>query len=383
MHRLSRSGVLDGALGVAAALGLVVITQRIGATGSDQRVLDGVGYGCVVVAGLSLSLRRRAPTVGVLAAGGAVALYAVRDYPGGPVFLAPLVAAFFLASAHSLRRTLPAVAAATAALLVTALADGTGDSAGWLPVVFVGWMTAAVLLGEAARARRDRFAALEERARYLEQSREQEARRRVAEERLRVARDVHDVVAHTLSGIALQAGVGAKLAEADAARESFATIRRSAKEGLGELRTALDLLRGGGGSPPRQPTPALADLGRLLDDIGAGGIELRLVTRGTPRPLPSMVEVAAYRIAQESLTNAARHSGSPRAVVRLTYGGGWLEVEVLDEGCGSVYRANDGHGIAGMRERALAAGGRFEAGPRPEGGFRVWAELPTGDGVAP
>jgi hypothetical protein len=126
--------------------------------------VDGVGYGCVVVAGLSLSLRRWAPTAGVLAAGGAVVLYAARDYPGGPVFVAPLVAAFFLASVHSLRSTLPAVSAATAALLVTGLVDGTADGAGWLPLVFVCWMAAAVLLGEAARARRGHVVALEERA---------------------------------------------------------------------------------------------------------------------------------------------------------------------------------------------------------------------------
>ncbi len=373
--------MLDVALGVVVALGLVVITYRIDATPGRDRVVDGLGFGCVVVAGMSLSLRRRAPTVGVLAAGGAVALYTARDYPGGPVFVAPLLAAFFLASVHPRRRTLPVVAAATAVLLVTGLVEGSADDAGWLPVVFVGWMIAAVLLGEAARARRDHVAALEDRARYLEETREQEARRRVAEERLRVARDVHDVVAHTLSGIALQAGVGAKLAGADPARESFATIRRAAKEGLGELRAALVLVRGGEDASSRHPTPMLADLERLLEDLGAGGLEPRLVTRGTPRLLSAMTEVAAYRMVLVSLTNVARHAGSPRAVVCLTYGEGRLEVEVLDDGPGSVDAGERGCGIAGMRERALAAGGRFEAGPRPKGGFRVWAALPTGDGA--
>jgi signal transduction histidine kinase len=380
MYRLSRPAVLDVALGVGVALALVAITARIDPV-SGSRELDGLGGGCVVVAGLALSLRRRAPVVGVLAAGGAVALYAARGYPGGPVFVAPLVAAFFLASARDRRRTVPAVAAVTAALLVTGLADGTGDEAGWLPLVFVGWMVAAVLLGESARAKRAHFAGLEERARYLEETREQEARRRAAEERLRVARDVHDVVAHTLSGIALQAGVAARLSEADPARESFVSIRRSAKEGLHELRGALDLLRGGDGGPPRHPAPGLVDMERLLDEMSTRGLEPWLVSHGTPRPVPAVVEVAAYRIVQESLSNVARHAGSRRAEVRITYGVHHLELEVLDEGAGSADAAAEGYGIIGMRERTLTMGGRFEAASRPEGGFRVWAELPTDGGV--
>jgi signal transduction histidine kinase len=377
MSRLSRSDALDLALGAGVALALVAITDRIDAV-EGGRPLDGLGYVFVVVAGLSLSLRRWAPTVGVLAAGGAVALYAARNYPGGPVFVVPLVAAFFLASARPRVRAVPAVAAATAAVLVSGLVDGTADGAGWRPLVFVGWVGAAVLLGEAARARQGHLAALEDRARYLEETREQEARRGAAEERLRVAREVHDVVAHTLSGIALQAGVGAKLAEGDPARESLIAIRRDSKEGLRELRAALDLLRGGEDSTLCHPCPALADLGQLLQDMNATGLEPRLVTRGTPQLLPAAVEAAAYRIVQESLTNVVRHAGSPGAVVCVTYGEERLEVEVLDDGDGSVPAAPDGYGIAGMRERALASGGRFEAGRRPQGGFRVWADFPTG-----
>jgi len=381
MRKLSRSDVLDAALGVGAAAGLVLVTARIGTAGADQRALDAVGYGCLVVAGVSLSLRRWAPVVAVLVAGGVVALYAAREYPGGPVFVAPLVAAFLLASARSRRRTVPAVLAATAGLLVTGLITGTAESAGWLPLVFVGWMTAAVLLGEAARGRRDRVAWLEERTRYLEETREREARQRAAEERLRVARDVHDVVAHTLSGIALQAGVGARLADADPARESLATIHRSAKDGLRDLRAALDLLHDGDARPAHHPTPALTDLTRLLEDTRASGMTAQLVTRGPARPLPAMVETAAYRIVQESLTNVVRHSRSPRAVVSLTYAADGLCLEVLDDGPGLGSGVAEGHGIAGMRERALAAGGRLEASPRPGGGFRVWAQLPIGDGA--
>src|SRR5262249_13382092 len=167
MRKLSRSDVLDTALGVGAAVGLVLVTARIGTAGTDQRALDAVGYGCLVVAGGSLSTGHRAPVVMMLVAGGVVALYAAREYPGGPVFVAPLVAAFLLASVRSRRQTVPAVLASTAGLLVTGLITGTAESAGWLPLVFVGWMTAAVLLGEAARGRRDLVAGLEEGTRYF------------------------------------------------------------------------------------------------------------------------------------------------------------------------------------------------------------------------
>ncbi|HEX2273737.1 MAG TPA: sensor histidine kinase [Acidimicrobiales bacterium] len=380
MKKLSRFPAFDLALGVAVALAFAVITRRVDASEASDRALDAVGYGCVIVAGLALSLRRRAPAAGLVVATAAVAAYAARGYPGGPVFVAPLVTAFFLASARPRGRTVPVVVAATVAVLLAGVADGEGE-ARWIPLVYVGWMGAAVLLGEAARAKSAHVAAVEDRARFFEQTREQEALRRAAEERLRVAREVHDVVAHTLAGIALQAGVGARLAEGDPAREALVTIRRLSKQGLAELRTALGILRGGDGALPHEPTRGLSDLEGLFADMAAAGLEARAVVRGDQRPLSPTVEAAAYRVVQESLTNVARHAGAPQATVCLTYGEGRLEVEVIDDGCGAGVAAADGYGIAGMRERTLAAGGRFDAGPRQHRGFRVWAEFPTGEGV--
>ncbi len=380
MKKLSRFPTFDLALGVAVALAFAVITRRVDASEASDRVLDAVGYGCVIIAGLALSLRRQAPAAGLVVAAVAVALYAARGYPGGPVFVAPLVAAFFLASARPRGRAVPVVVAATATVLLAGVVGGGGE-AGWIPLVYVAWMGAAVLLGEAARARIAHVAAVEERARFLEQTREQEALRRAAEERLRVAREVHDVVAHTLAGIALQSGVGARLAEDDAARDALVTIRRLSKEGLAELRTALGILRGDDAVASREPTRALSDLEGLLDDMAAAGLEVRPVVRGDQRSFAPTVEAAAYRVVQESLTNVARHAGAPQATVCLTYGERGLEVEVIDDGSGPPVAGADGYGIAGMRERVLAAGGRFEAGPRPHGGFRVWAEFPTGAGV--
>lgn len=379
MTKPSRSDVFDVALGVGVALGLAVITRRVDASERSDHLLDGIGYGCAAVAGLSLSLRRRAPEAGLLAAGAAVGLYSARNYPGGPVFVTPLVGAYFLAGSRPRRRTIPFVVVATSGVLVSGLVGGTGGGSGWIPLMYLGWMAAAVLLGEAARGRRAHFAAVEERHRHLEATREQEARRRVAEERLRIARDVHDVVAHTLSAIALQAGVGARLASSDPARESLAAIRHASKDGLRELRGALDVLRTGEGSPPRHPTPGLADLQHLVRELARAGVKVTTVISGSPRQLPATVETAVYRIVQEALTNVVRHAGTATATVAITYGDGGLEVEVLDDGCGRRVAADsDGYGIDGMRERAVAAGGRFEAGRGIRGGFRVWAQLPNG-----
>ncbi len=245
----------------------------------------------------------------------------------------------------------------------------------------MGWTAAALLLGEVARARHEYVVGVEERARYLDESREQETRRRIAEERLRIAQDVHDSVAHALAGIALRAGVGVRLGARDPqqAREALEGIRRASRDALRELRVTLDLMRAGDAEGLREPAPGLADLDGLVSDAADNGMEVRVEVRGRPHPLPAAIELAAYRIVQESLTNVARHAGAPAATVTLAYVAAGLEVEVVDEGQGvSTLGDQAGHGIAGMRERAAAVGGRLEAGARPTGGFRVWTKLPTG-----
>jgi len=380
MGTLTRSDLFDAAVGVFAAAALVVITSQI-EVADDERGLDAVAYACLVVAGSSLALRKRLPAVVVLMASAAVGVYAARDYAGGPIWVVPLFAVYSVAGCWPRRRTVPVVALALLTVLVPGLVFGrSGDRPGLIALVYVGWAAAAMLLGEAARARHERMAALDERARYLDQSREQEARRLVTEERLRIARDVHDVVAHALASIALQAGVGNRLAARDPreARDALARIRRASTDALGELRAVLDLLRSEDTAEPLDRTPALANLDRLVSDAGGNGLEVRVDVRGRRRPLPAVVELAAYRILQESLTNVIRHAASTTATVTLTYVDSRLELEVLDQGGGSTSTdVQGGHGIRGMRERAAAVGGRLEAAPRPQGGFRVWAQLPS------
>jgi signal transduction histidine kinase len=380
MRRLTRSDLFDAVLGVAVAAALVVITRQIDVA-EDERLLDAVGYACLLVAGASLTVRRRLPALALMLASAAVGVYAARSYPGGPIFVTPLVGVYSVAGLWPRRRSVPLVAAATLAVLLPALVfDHSTEDSGLIALVYVGWVAVALLLGEAGRGRREYLVGLEERARYLEESREQEARRRVAEERLRIARDVHDVVAHALSSIALQAGVGTRLGarEPRQAQDALARIRRASTDALGELRRVLDLVRAEDAAEPRDPTPTLADLDGLVSNASGNGTEVLLLVRGDPRPLPAVLELAAYRIVQESLTNVVRHAGSPSATVTLSYGDAGLEVEVLDQGRGvPVAQPPAGHGITGMKERAAAVGGRLEAGAGPHGGYRVWARLPV------
>jgi signal transduction histidine kinase len=381
MRRLTRSDLFDAALGAFLAAALVVITRGIDAA-EDERLLDAGGYGCLVVAGAALAFRRRLPAVALLMSSAAVGVYAARSYPGGPIFVTPLVGVYSVAGLWPRRRSIPLVAIAALGVLLPALVfDDAADGSAVMALVYVGWVAVALLLGEAGRARGEYLVGLEERARYLEESREQEARRRVAEERLRIARDVHDVVAHALASIALQAGVGSRVGarEPRQAQHALARIRRASMDALDELRRVLDLMRAENEDGPRDPPPKLADLGGLVTSASGDGTEVRLQVRGDPHPLPAVLELAAYRIVQESLTNVVRHAGSPTATVTLSYLDSGFELEVLDEGRGVASGAEPaGHGITGMKERAAAVGGRLEAGRGPQGGFRVWARLPVG-----
>jgi signal transduction histidine kinase len=247
--------------------------------------------------------------------------------------------------------------------------------------LFIG---AAWLLGHFIGVRRLYVLQLEERTAELEQAREELARRAVVEERLRLARELHDVVAHAMSVIAVQSGVGAHVADTQPkeARRSLAAIEATSRAALEELRRLLGVLRQA--DEPQgdlAPVPGLADLDVLLAEVTKAGLAVKLQVNGTRPPLPAGVDLSAYRIVQEALTNVVKHAGSARAQVVVGYGYQDVTVEVIDDGRGAVTSVSDGrvgtgHGLIGMRERVQAFGGDLEAGPRPGGGFRVAARLP-------
>jgi signal transduction histidine kinase len=225
------------------------------------------------------------------------------------------------------------------------------------------------------RARR--AAALEERAVRFEREREERERVAVGEERRRIARDLHDVVAHGVGVMTVQAGAARLLLEDDPARarEPLLAVEQAGRQALGELRRLLGILRQDEREPALRPQPGLADLEELLAQAGRAGLPVELVIEGAPAPVPAGVDLAAYRIVQEALTNTRKHAGPARASVAVRYGPDALELEISDDGRAGV-NGGGGHGLIGMRERVALYGGQLDAGPRPEGGFSIRAHLP-------
>jgi signal transduction histidine kinase len=241
-------------------------------------------------------------------------------------------------------------------------------------------LVAAWVLGDNMRTRRAYMRALEERASQLEREHEADTRRAAAEEQARIAREVHDIVAHNLSVIVVQAtAADTVLAENPGeARRAVQAIGLTARQALGELRRVLGVVRSDEErSPEFPPQPSLAVLDGLLDQVRAAGLVVDVDVVGSSRELPAAIELSAYRIVQEALTNTLRHGEARHATVRLSYETVDLELEVVDDGsCPESTTNGAGHGLVGMRERVATFGGELEAGPAPGGGFRVSARLP-------
>jgi signal transduction histidine kinase len=236
-------------------------------------------------------------------------------------------------------------------------------------------IAAVLLLGEAVRVQARYLAELARTRAEQARTRAEQERRQASEERLRIARELHDVLGHHLSLISVQAGVGLHLMDErpEQARAALQAIKQASAEALREVRSVLGVLRAEDEQAPRSPAPSLANLDTLAEDAGA-----RTVVEGQPRELPAELDRAAYRIAQEALTNVRRHAGpSAQATITLAYAADGLTLRICDDGAGGV-PSDTGNGIAGMRARAAALGGTLTAGPGPAGGFQVEAHLPFG-----
>lgn len=323
-----------------------------------------------------LLLRRRypLPTLGAVLA--VTVAYFGLSFPLGPVFLSVVVALF---NAVLLGPRLAAwlvgwvgITAVVATLNLTrsdfhpSLAQVGGGAA---------WLITIMVIAEVARTRREKMLQARE-------TQQEQGRRQVTEERLRIAREVHDVLAHHVSLINVRSGVALHVLDQqpEQAREALTAIKQSSKEVLVELRNILGVLRDVDGTDgaPRAPVASLDQLDGLLERMRAAGLAVRLEIEGERRAVPSGVDAAALRIVQESLTNTYRHAGPSKATVRLGYLPTELRVDVEDDGRGATFAEGTGHGLTGMRQRAEALNGTFDAGPRPGGGFRVTATLPTG-----
>jgi signal transduction histidine kinase len=329
------------------------------------------------------------------------ALVARRRFPVGTVAIAVIGSVVLMADGMAYPLTLPAV---FYALYSVALGAGPGRTLavgvtvkatllsaslithpGITGFVILLWAALAVTTGSASRSHRAYVAEVEKRARRAEQAREDEANRRVAEERLRIARELHDAVGHHVALINVQAGALACLLDDEdliQAGESVAHIQRASEEALEELRLTVGLLREPGAAEPAEPAepvPGLDQLEELICSFAGAGLRVTREVTGQARSLPAAVELTAYRVIQESLTNTRKHAGCDTAVVRLGYTPGALSLAVENEGKPVTWSSRQtpgGLGIVGMRERVAALGGRLSAGPRPEGGYGVFAELP-------
>lgn len=360
---------------VVAALAVTVVL--LGATRlAVHGEVGGVGYALIAVAGLCLAWVRRAPRAVLAFATAVGGVYVAYGAAPGPVLAVPLVALVAVSVRGDRRGAAVGAVVLCAALAAGGVVAGSGVAlAGW----FVSWCVAAVLLGEFVARRRAELEALRVRNEMLERSREEEARRRIAEDRLSIARDLHDSVAHAIAIINVQAAAAGEVLarDADAAGEALAQIRRASRDVLEELTGMLTLLREPQTPATLAPAPGLVALEDLVAQIDAERLTVSLCVHGELDRVPAPVGTAAYRIVQEALTNVLRHAHARRADVCVDAGaGGVLSLSIVDDGRGvsgggGAASRSVGAGLRGMRERAEASGGRLRAGPRPQGGFAV------------
>ena len=383
--RLGRIGVVVRGhrhADIAIAAVVLAVTLLTAAAEPDRGELSPHAAGVAALAAGALVWRRRWPfpvlVVTVVAAEAYLRISAGQEV----VLAAPLIALYTVAD-RSPRQLAPTVAVLVVVTFV-GLHALVAPSRSWSLLGAQNFALAAlgglaVAAGDASRSRRAYTAMLEERAQRAEQDRDTEARRRVAEERLRIARDVHDTVGHHIALINVQAGVAAhELHERpDQSRQALTTIRQISRAALADVRATIGLLRQPGDpAAPVEPILGLAGLGDLLGSLDRAGLSVQQYAEGTQLPLPPAVDLTAYRIIQEALTNVRKHADTTRAVVRISHRSDELQIIIDDDGPLQPVVNGDGHGLVGMRERAAAVGGTLTAGPKPRGGFRVAATLP-------
>ena len=402
----ARPLLADGLLAVLlAAVSLVALVYAWRECDGDCDP-GGAAVVLVLVTTLPLVWRRRRPLAVALTTGLATAAYGFAHYPdlAMPIAIGGVVGMYSVAAWGGRRAALlsGAVAAVVVAVVMTLpRADADVVDAAFVSLSLAG----AWVLGDRARVQRALTAELQERAARLERDRAEDARRAVASERARIARELHDVVAHHVSMMVVQAEAGPVAVATQPARAAgaFEAIAATGRQALVEMRRLLGVLRGDGDQAPSlAPQPGLAEVPSLVEQVGRAGLRVELVVEGTEAALPPGIDLSAYRIVQEALTNAVKHSGSGRARVLVRYGQDALILQVHNEAAdppaarngveppsaaAGPFRPADSpvgdrqvrrSGLVGMRERVHLFGGEFHAGPGPGGGFTVDARIPIG-----
>ncbi|NUR91308.1 MAG: sensor histidine kinase [Nonomuraea sp.] len=343
---------LDIAAGVMLAAFMVWVSAEARVVQPDARPLTALGVTLLVLSGAALAARRVAPVAGFVLAVGAAVLFLSLRFAGWPIYVGAFAGLVVLVSQVSRTRVWVPLAAAGGVAMAVATGPPEGWHAGRMLTVAVAWAVVTVIAARWARTRRRLV--------------EQEAEARVARERLRIARELHDVLSHSLASISLQAGVGLHLVDRqpEQARNALRDIRQISNDALAQAREAL--------TAAREPVDREADLERLVAVARASGVKVEADIQ------PGVVGSVAYRVVQEALTNVMRHAGAgATARVSVRRADGWLEIDVTDDGTQPA--GPPGHGLLGMAERVQAAGGEVRAGAEPDAGFGVHARLPTGE----
>jgi signal transduction histidine kinase len=380
-HPLLRDVAVAGAV-LAASLPPLVNSYQ-----GDHDPAPTWGFVLVVVQALLLLGRRSWPFLANVAVGASTAVYGVSALPDPAVPFAGLVAVYSAAAYASRRLALLSGAIAGLGIAISLSLDQTGASVQDWSVNYLVFAT-AWLLGWAARTNREVTAALAQRAEQLERTREAEARRAVVEERNRIAREMHDVIAHALSLMIVQAEAGPVVVprDPDRAIAAFDAISGTGKQALTEMRRLLGVLRDDAPSAStRNPQAGIAELDDLVRTMRAAGLDVVLSTDGPLRVPDTAVDLSAYRIVQEALTNVLKHAGPAHVTVRLVGADDALRIEVTDDGLGGSIPApaHDGRGLIGMRERVSMVDGELFAGPGDHGGWTVRASLPLRPAMRP
>ncbi|MGW6543869.1 sensor histidine kinase [Streptomyces massasporeus] len=393
-HPLAMDAVLAAAVLACMVAGSFVEPRHRDSVNWVLRTPDLLSLILMTLGAAALVFRRRAPMAVLALTGTLSVVESVTGDPRTPVAMSAVIALYTVASTTDRPTTW------RVGLLTMTVLTGAAMAAGPLPwyaqenLGIFAWTGIGATAGDAVRSRRAFVQAIRERAERAERTREEEARRRVAEERLRIARDLHDVVAHHIALVNVQAGVAAHVMDKrpDQAKQALAHVREASRSALGELRATVGLLRQSGDpEAPTEPAPGLDRLDELTGTFRSAGLHVEVARTDQGTTLPAAVDLAAYRIIQEALTNVQKHAGpQAKAEVSVVRVGPNIEITVLDDGSGENESPDSGggHGLLGMRERVSALRGTLTTGPRYGGGFRVHAILPlenrtpTGEGPA-
>jgi signal transduction histidine kinase len=356
----------DGLLALAL-MGIGLIGTAPAGRNQGIESVPAWAYALVITAALAMAARRLAPIAALTVCAAAVSVYLLGGQPFGPILLSLIVAIYSVGAHRQLKPAAIATTCAFAAMLLGGLIGGGLNLDAVAPPL--AWAAGPLAVGVTVRVGREQRV----------QTRRDEARRQADAERLRVAQEVHDVVGHGLAAINMQAEIALHLlakqpAQAEAA---LTAISRTSRESLDELRATLGAVRRGDAVDDRSPAPGLARLPELVDRTRSVGVPVTVELAGPLAALPAAIDLAAYRIVQESLTNVLRHAGTASASVSVACTDEDVTVSISDTGRGGSAAITPGHGLAGMRERVSALGGTLTAGPGPEGGFAVTATLPV------